>query len=211
MWEHCLLLWKVLKGTLVHWFPFGTLKLSLLGCRHSLVDSSAHSIMQPWVRVPSTPSTIYQFILICAIRKDENKRKEAGIGSFLNCPRHQKSLDTDNKIFPALYRVTSVTRLGDLLPFGQLFKARDNNSFTQTAYIFRQFFKVVEIFHFSSSNHFWSNFYGHLATFYWSHWSSQNAEFARLEFSDTTNPLFAQRMQTGRPGEKNCRKHHLMH
>ena len=33
----------------------------------------------------------------------------------------------------------SVTRLGDLLQFGQLFKACDNNYFAQTVHILRQF------------------------------------------------------------------------
>ena len=35
--------------------------------------------------------------------------------------------------------VDSVTRLGDLLYFGQLFKACDNNYFAQNAHIFRKF------------------------------------------------------------------------
>ena len=38
-----------------------------------------------------------------------------------------------------LWEVGSVTRLGDLLHFGQLFKACGNNYFTQIAHIFRQF------------------------------------------------------------------------
>ena len=33
------------------------------GCRHSSVDSSAPSILPPWVHVPSTPYTLFQFIL----------------------------------------------------------------------------------------------------------------------------------------------------
>ena len=33
----------------------------------------------------------------------------------------------------------SVTRLGDLLDFGQLFKARGNNKFAQISHILRQF------------------------------------------------------------------------
>ena len=37
------------------------------------------------------------------------------------------------------YLPTSVTRLGDLLDFGQLFKARGNNQFTQISRILRQF------------------------------------------------------------------------
>ena len=42
-----------------------------------------------------------------------------------------KSGHTDNSL------LSSVTRLGDLLHFGQLFKACDNNYFAQFAPIFR--------------------------------------------------------------------------
>ena len=44
----------------------------------------------------------------------------------------------------------SVTRLGDLLHFRQLFEAYGNNYFAKLGHIFRQFFKGVKIFHFSS-------------------------------------------------------------
>ena len=44
----------------------------------------------------------------------------------------------------------SVTRLGDLLHFGQLFKACCNNYFDQMALIIRHFCTGVKIFHFSS-------------------------------------------------------------
>ena len=45
----------------------------------------------------------------------------------------------------------SVTRLGDLLNFGQIFKAFGNNYFSQIAHILGKFCKVVsKIFHFSS-------------------------------------------------------------
>ena len=56
-----------------------------------------------------------------------------------------------------IVRVTwavSVTRLGDLLHFGQLFKACGNNYFTQIAHIIRQFLLGLEIFHFSSESIF---------------------------------------------------------
>ena len=43
----------------------------------------------------------------------------------------------------------SVTRLGDLLHFGQLFKARGNNNLTQIAHILGNFCKGIEIFNFS--------------------------------------------------------------
>ena len=48
----------------------------------------------------------------------------------------------------------SVTRLGNLLQFGQLFKACGNNYFAQTTHILGNFYKVVGIFHFSSEINF---------------------------------------------------------
>ena len=46
--------------------------------------------------------------------------------------------------------VTSMSRLGDLLHFGQLFKACGNNYFALIAHILGHFCKVVKIFHFAS-------------------------------------------------------------
>ena len=43
-----------------------------------------------------------------------------------------------------------MTRLGDLLHFGQLFKDCGNNYFAQIVHILGDFCIVVEIFHFSS-------------------------------------------------------------
>ena len=43
-----------------------------------------------------------------------------------------------------------MTRLGDLLQFGQLFKDCGNNYFAQIAHILGNFIKVVELFHFCS-------------------------------------------------------------
>ena len=56
----------------------------LLGCRHSSVDSSAPTILPPWVHIPSTPSTLFivKFVLYLCWEKDENKQKEAGFGPF---------------------------------------------------------------------------------------------------------------------------------
>ena len=42
-----------------------------MGCRHSSVDSSAPTILLPWVRIPSTPSTLYSIYVV---------EKEAGVG-----------------------------------------------------------------------------------------------------------------------------------
>ena len=44
----------------------------------------------------------------------------------------------------------SVTRLGNLLYFGQLFKVCGNNYFAQITHILGNLCKVVEIFHFAS-------------------------------------------------------------
>ena len=44
----------------------------------------------------------------------------------------------------------SVTRLGDFLHFGQLFKAFGNNYFAQFSQILSQFFEGVKIYHLSS-------------------------------------------------------------
>ena len=48
------------------------------------------------------------------------------------------------------YLPTSVTRFGDLLNFGQLFKASGNNYFAQLAYILGNFCKGVKTFNFTS-------------------------------------------------------------
>ena len=61
----------------------------------------------------------------------------------------------------------SVTRLGNLLHFGQLFKACGNNYFFQIDHIFMQFFKAVKALIFLVKS-FVGNFQRHLATFYWS-------------------------------------------
>ena len=54
------------------------------GGHHSSVVSSAPTILQPRVRIPSTPSMLFQFVLLKLYRENnENKQKEAGIGPFL--------------------------------------------------------------------------------------------------------------------------------
>ena len=55
-----------------------------------------------------------------------------------------------------------VTRLGNLLHFGQLFKACGNNYFGQTGNIFMKFLYRCQMFSFFK---FLGNFYRHLATF----------------------------------------------
>ena len=55
------------------------------GGRHSSAVLSAPTILRPWVRIPSTPSMLFQFVLLKLYRENnENKKqKEAGIGPFL--------------------------------------------------------------------------------------------------------------------------------
>ena len=71
--------------------------------------------------------------------------------------------------------VSSVISLGDLLHFGQLFKACGNDYFAQIAHILDNFCKVVEIFNFSREI-ILGNLYRHFATFYWSHWKLERQE-----------------------------------
>ena len=49
--------------------------------------------------------------------------------------------DNNNQLFDNCWEkvASSMTRFGDLLDFGQLFKAFDNNKFTQIFHILRQF------------------------------------------------------------------------
>ena len=60
---------------------------------------------------------------------------------------------------------SSVTRLGDLLHFEQLFKACGNNYFAQIAHILGNFCKVVKIFNFVSEI-ILDDCYRHLVIFY---------------------------------------------
>ena len=61
------------------------------GRRHSTVVLSAPSILWPQVRIPSTPSMLFQFIMVkietvivIAMKKDENKLNRGRDGPFLN-------------------------------------------------------------------------------------------------------------------------------
>ena len=71
-----------------------------------------------------------------------------------------------NDSYSKLLLVYSVTILGDLLHFGQLFKDCGNNFLAQIAPILGNFCKGVKIFIFLVE-FFLGNFYRHLATFYW--------------------------------------------
>ena len=67
------------------------------------------------------------------------------------------SLQCSHSLFLCDTLIYSVTRLGDLLHIGQLFKACGNNQFTQITHNLGNFCKGVESF--------LGNFYRHLATF----------------------------------------------
>ena len=66
-----------------------------------------------------------------------------------------------------------MTRLGDLLHFGQLFKACRNNYLPKSPTFLGNFCKGVEIFH------LWATFVDIFSTFYWSHWS--RSKFTHFE------------------------------
>ena len=98
--------------------------------------------------------------------------------SFHTWKTYNLSSSNLNDMLPMFSR--SVTRLGALLHFGQLFKAYGNNYFTQIIHMFIQFLKGFKNFHFSSEIIF-GNFYRHWATFYWSHWSQLgNSSFRQV-------------------------------
>ena len=79
------------------------------------------------------------------------------------------------------YLPASVTRLGDLLDFGQLFKACGNNEFAQISPTFLgNFCKGVKIFNFTSKIIF-GNFYRHLGTF-----SGHTASYPPMHLNNST-------------------------
>ena len=63
-------------------------------------------------------------------------------------------------------RMCSVTRLGDLLHFGQLFKACGNNYFAQIAFTFLAIFVNLSKSFILQAKSFLGDFYGYLATFH---------------------------------------------
>ena len=65
--------------------------------------------------------------------------------------------------------VGSVTSLGELLDFGQLFKDVATISLPKSPTFLGNFCNGAKIFNFFSLI-IEGNFYRHLATFYWSHW-----------------------------------------
>ena len=59
-------------------------------------------------------------------------------------------MNLSDQIAQLFWPICSVTRFGDFLDFGQLFKAFDNNYFAQISHFLGNFCKGVTIYHFSS-------------------------------------------------------------
>ena len=55
------------KNSAIIFFYFGFRSYLCLGCRHRSVDSSAITILPPWVRIPSRPSMLFIYSQISAI------------------------------------------------------------------------------------------------------------------------------------------------
>ena len=69
---------KVKNKTYAKMSDFVTLNILkvIRGGRHSSVVSSAPTILQPWVWIPSTPSMLFQFVLLkLQWKKNENEQK----------------------------------------------------------------------------------------------------------------------------------------
>ena len=78
-------------------FSFYNLKIGMVGCRHSSVDSSAPTILPPWARVPRTPYMLFSFlvfVLYLSCEKNENKQKETGFGPCLKKYWHGPPIHT---------------------------------------------------------------------------------------------------------------------
>ena len=74
----------------------------------------------------------------------------------------------------------SVTRLGDLLDFGQLFKALATINLPKSPTFLGNFCKGVKIFNFSNEIIFGQLVYTH-GDFYWSHWVYKQMWLSQVE------------------------------
>ena len=54
-------------------------KVNQVGGRHSSVVSSAPTILQPRVRIPSTPSMLFQFVLLKLYRENNENKQKRGL------------------------------------------------------------------------------------------------------------------------------------
>ena len=85
--EFLLVNWKEKRHSR-HFWMMAT--VTHLGSRHSSLDLSAPTILQPKVQIPSTTSTLFQNIFELWCEKDESKQKEAGIGHILRLLHNQR-------------------------------------------------------------------------------------------------------------------------
>ena len=102
-------------------------------------------------RVTSIHSAIFAFRIVTRIKEKKRHKDEMLCFSFIQCiPSVQTNIQwaTQSRArglgalqYFHIKGMSSVTRLGDLLHLGQLFKACGNNYFVQIAHIFRQFLK----------------------------------------------------------------------
>ena len=86
----------------------------------------------------------------------------------------------NRQYLPPTYLRTSVTRLGDLLDFGQIFKICGNNLFPQISHILGNFCKGVKIYRFSSEINF-RQLLQTFGNFFWSHCCGRNKKHKRQE------------------------------
>ena len=103
----------------------------------------------------------------------------------------------------------NVTRLVNLLDFGQLFKAFGHNYFAQISYILRQFLEKVSKSLIFLVKSFFGKFYRHLAIFYWSHWFYwQNGRALWIILflcrSRSSVDLIGKRSRSIEPGSSSC-------
>ena len=86
------------KKILWHRLLLARTKKRISGCHHSSVDSCAPSILPPWVRVPSTPSTLLSiYIWIASCGKDKKNKMRPGLAHF--------KINSQSQIFVLLHQV----------------------------------------------------------------------------------------------------------
>ena len=119
-WSHCL--------------PHTITEQRIMYCsvHQSSVDSSAPSILRSGVRIPSTPSTIFPYLVKFCTKlslcwaKDKNKQKEAWVGPFLrrtNCRFLYNGTFDENYLlisfrfgsFPLIFKIFVFQRLSDCI------------------------------------------------------------------------------------------------
>ena len=109
------------------------------GYRHSSVDSPVPTILPPRVLVPSTPTMLLSFVLYMSCGKNENKQfyESKTLAVYLSlCIKY-------SGVLLLIFRfTTSVTRLGDLLDFGLVFKGLATINLLKSSTFFDNFVKL---------------------------------------------------------------------